>query len=132
MTTSLTLLAALVIGAPALKDKETLGKGPGYLGVRFMKEGDGLIVTDVQPDSPALKAGLQQNDVIMKIDMLDLKDSDTTELVKIVGGMRPGTIVNLKVVRGKEEMSIKVKLAPRPADFQATPTYPLPPLPPDN
>lgn len=132
MTTSLTLLAALVIGAPALKDKDTLGKGPGYLGVRFMKEGDGLIVTDVQPDSPALKAGLQQNDVIMKIDMLDLKDSETSELVKIVGGMRPGTIVNLKVVRGKEELTIKVKLAPRPADFQSTPTYPLPPLPPDN
>ena len=36
MTTSLTLLAALVLGAPALKDKEPLGKGPGYLGVRFM------------------------------------------------------------------------------------------------
>ena len=78
MTTSLTLLAALVLGAPALKDKEPLGKGPGYLGVRFMKEGDGLVVTDVQPDSPALKAGLKQNDVIMKIDTIDLKDSDTT------------------------------------------------------
>ena len=133
MTTSLTLLAALVLGAPALKDKEPLGKGPGYLGVRFMKEGDGLVVTDVQPDSPALKAGLKQNDVIMKIDTIDLKDSDTTELVKIVGGMRPGTVVNLAVIRNGEKLPIKVKLAPRPADFQSTPTYPLAPtLPPDN
>ena len=83
--------------------------------------------------SPALKAGLKQNDVIMKIDTIDLKDSDTTELVKIVGGMRPGTVVNLAVIRNGEKLPIRVKLAPRPADFQSTPTYPLAPvLPPDN
>ncbi|WP_157369835.1 PDZ domain-containing protein [Zavarzinella formosa] len=131
MTTSLTLMAALVLGAPALKDKEPVAKGPGYLGVRFSKEGEGLIVTDVQPDSPALKAGVRPNDVIMKVDSMSLKDADTGELVKVVGAMRPGTVVALEIKRGTESLTIKVKLGARPADFQAlSPDYPLvPPLP---
>jgi S1-C subfamily serine protease len=130
MTTSLTLMAALVIGAPALKDKEPVGKGPGYLGVRFSKDGEGLVITDVQPDSPALKAGVRPNDILMKIDSTSLKDSDTGELVKTVGSMRPGTVVLLEIKRGNESLTIKVKLGVRPADFQTiSPTYPLPPLP---
>lgn len=132
MTTSLTLLAALVLGAPALKEKEPLGKGPGYLGIRFTKDGDGLLITEVQPDSPALKAGVRAEDIIMKIDMVDFKDADTNEFVKLIGGMRPGTVINVQIVRGKETMVMKIKLAPRPANFEATPTIPLPPLPPND
>lgn len=132
MTTSLTLLAALVLGAPALKDKEPLGKGPGYLGIRFTKEDDGLMVTEVKDDSPALKAGLKTNDIIQKIDAIDLKEADTNELVKIVGGMRPGTVVALHVRRGTESLTIKVKLAPRPADFETSNLRPPLPIIPDE
>lgn len=127
MTTSLTLLAALMIGAPALKDKEPPAKGPGYLGIRFMEAGDGLAVTEVQPDSPALKAGVRTNDVILKIDATSLKGVESGELVKVVGGMRPGTVVALEVRRGGDTLTIKVKLGPRPADFQQIqPNYPPP------
>ena len=127
MTPTLTLLAALALGAPALKDKEPLGKGPGYLGIRFSEAEDGLIVTDVQPDSPALKAGVRPNDVILKVDATSLKGADTGELVKVIGAMRPGTVVALDIMRGATAMTIKVKLGPRPADFQQMqPNYPPP------
>ena len=53
MTTSLTLVAALTLGAPALKEKEPPAKGPGYIGITFQKDEGGLIITDVKPESPA-------------------------------------------------------------------------------
>jgi hypothetical protein len=42
-------------------------------------------------------------------------------LVKMVGGMRPGTVVAVEVQRGPEALTLKVKLGSRPADFPATP-----------
>jgi S1-C subfamily serine protease len=125
MTTSLTLLAALSIGAPALKEKEPPAKGPGYIGVTFQKDEGGLVVTEVKPDSPALKAGLKVNDLIVKVEETSLKDAETTEFVKLVGSMRPGTVVALEVKRGNESLTLKVKLGARPADF--TPTPPIRP-----
>ena len=71
---------------------------------------------------------MKVNDLIMKVEDANLKDADTGDLVKLVGGMRPGTVVAVEVRRGSETLTLKVKLAPRPADFQARPTIPPPPL----
>jgi S1-C subfamily serine protease len=131
MFTPLTLAAALVVGAPALKEKEPLGTGPGYLGITFTKDSDGLQVTDVKPDGPAAKAGVKEGDVIFKIDSTDLKDADTSELVKLVGGMRPGTVIAIDIHRGKEAMTLKIKLGVRPPDFTPMPSrIPPPPIDP--
>jgi S1-C subfamily serine protease len=129
MFTQLTLATALAMGAPALKEKEPLGTGPGYLGITFTKDADGLQVTEVKPDGPAAKAGVKDGDVIVRIDQADLKDADTSELVKLVGGMRPGTVIALDVRRGKESLVLKVKLGARPADFTPMPSR-IPPPPP--
>ena len=126
MTTSLTLVVALTIGAPALKEKEPPAKGPGYIGITFQKDEGGLIITDVKPESPAVKAGIRVNDLILKVEGSSLKDAETTEFVKIVGGMRPGTVVTLEVKRGNENLTLKVKLGARPADFSPTPIIPPP------
>lgn len=124
----LTLAAAMTVGAPALKEKEPLGTGPGYLGITFTKDNDGLQVTDVKPDGPAAKAGVKEGDVIQKIDAADLRDAETTELVKLVGGMRPGTVIAVDVRRGKDTLTLKIKLGARPPDFSPTPTH-IPPKP---
>jgi S1-C subfamily serine protease len=127
MFTSLTLAATLTLGAPALKDREPEGKGPGYLGITFQKDDGGLIVTDVKPDSPAAKAGVKANDLIVKLDGASLADAETGELVKLVGGMRPGTVVAVEVRRGPESLTLKVKLGTRPPDFTPTPQRIPPP-----
>ena len=126
MYTSLTVAAALAVGAPALKDRESLGKGPGYLGITFQQDDGGLRVSDVKPGSPAAKAGVQVNDLMVKLDGTSLVDAETGELVKMVAGMRPGTVVKLEVRRGSEPVVLKVKLGPRPPDFQPTPRLPPP------
>ena len=130
MFTQLMLAAALAVGAPALKDKEPLGTGPGYLGITFTKDADGIQITDVKPDGPAGKAGLKEGDVIVKLDDADLKDADTGDLVKLVAAMRPGTVVAVEVRRGPEKRTLKVKLGPRPADFQQPRQIPPPPIDP--
>ena len=131
MFTQLTLATALALGAPALKDKEPLGTGPGFLGITFTKDADGLQVTEVKENGPAAKAGVKEGDVIVKIDQADLKDADTSELVRLVGGMRPGTVIALDVRRGKEALVLKVKLGARPADFAPMPSrIPQPPTDP--
>jgi len=127
MFTSITLVTALAVGAPALKDKEPPDKGPGYLGIMFQKDDGGLIVTEVKADGPAAKAGLKANDLIVKLDGAAMADAETVELVKMVAGMRPGTVIAVEVKRGPEMLTLKVKLGPRPADFPLTPQRIPPP-----
>jgi S1-C subfamily serine protease len=131
MFTQLTLAAALAVGAPALKEKEPVGTGPGYLGITFTKDTEGLQVTEVKPEGPASRAGVKEGDVIVKIDGTDLKEADTSELVKLVGGMRPGTVIAVDVRRGKDPLTLKIKLGARPADFTPLPSrIPPPPIDP--
>jgi S1-C subfamily serine protease len=126
MQTSLTLIAALSLGAPALKEKEPLGSGPGYLGITFQKDDVGLMITDVKADGPAAKAGVKVNDVVLAVEGTSLRDAETGDFVKMVGGMRPGTVIALEVKRGADTLTLKVKLGVRPKDFSPTPV-PIPP-----
>jgi S1-C subfamily serine protease len=121
MYTALTLVAALSVGAPALKPKEEpLGKGPGYMGITFSQaEEGGLIITEIKPGGPAEKAGLKENDILLRANETDLKDLDTTKFVELIAAMRPNQMVTFQVARNGEAMTVKLKLGARPADFEA-------------
>jgi serine protease Do len=68
----------------------------------------GGVVTQVESDSPAAKAGLQIGDVITEVD--GQKVNDAGELQVIVGQKQPGTKINLAVVRDGKTMTIPVTL----------------------
>jgi serine protease Do len=68
----------------------------------------GGVVTQVEPDSPGAKAGLQTGDVITEID--GQKVNDAGELQVIVGQKQPGTKVNLTVLRNGKTMNVPVTL----------------------
>jgi serine protease Do len=68
----------------------------------------GAVVTQVEPDSPGAKAGLQIGDVITEID--GRKVSDAGELQVTVGQKQPGTAVELGVLRNGKSMTMKVTL----------------------
>jgi serine protease Do len=68
----------------------------------------GGVVTQVEPDSPGAKAGLQIGDVITEID--GQKVSDAGELQVMVGQKQPGTKIMLKVLRDGKSMSVPVTL----------------------
>lgn len=128
MYTALVLAGAIVLGAPAPKSKEPpLGKGPGYLGIMFSSGDEGGIeISEIRKGGPAEKAGLQPGDVLMKVNDTDLKDFDTSKFVSLIASMRPNQLLTFTVQRGTESMSVKVRLAERPADFDTLKSLPPP------
>ncbi|HVN22175.1 MAG TPA: Do family serine endopeptidase [Dongiaceae bacterium] len=68
----------------------------------------GGVVTQVEPDSPGAKAGLQVGDVITAID--GQKVNDAGELQVIVSQKQPGTKIDLAVLRDGKTMTIPLTL----------------------
>ena len=68
----------------------------------------GGVVTQVEPDSPGAKAGLQIGDVITEIDGHTVNDAG--ELQVIVGQKKPGTKIDLTVLRDGKAMTMPVTL----------------------
>jgi len=78
-----------------------------------LKTDKGALVTRVMPDSPAARAGLKEEDVITQVDKAVVNSPE--DLRDAVGKVAAGKEVVLKVLRGKEEMELKAKLAEAPA-----------------
>jgi len=73
-----------------------------------VNDANGAVVTQVEPDSPAGKAGLKVGDVITELD--GKKVSDAGELQVEVGQKRPGTTIKLEVVRDGKNVNLPVTL----------------------
>jgi serine protease Do len=73
-----------------------------------LKKAAGALISSVQSDGPAAKAKLQAGDVILALNGTDIDSSN--QLPPMVGSLKPGTVVNLKVWRKGESRDIKVTL----------------------
>jgi len=73
-----------------------------------LNSANGVIVSKVQTDSPAEKAGLKEEDVILLFNAKEVHNS--VELSTWIAGTHAGTSVTLKVVREGEPMDVTVKL----------------------
>ena len=71
-----------------------------------LKTPQGALVTKIEKDSPAEKAGLKEGDVITSFNGKKVTSSVT--LPMIVSTMKPGTKADMTVVRDKKEMAISV------------------------
>ncbi len=88
---------------PDLEPTPTTPGRPVLLGV--------AVVTQVVPDSPAERAGIQVGDMITALDGVTLVDASLAELV---AGYRPGDVVTLTLLRGGREMDLNVTLGAHP------------------
>jgi len=79
-----------------------------------LKSREGALIGDVAEDGPAQKAGLKQGDVIVSLDGQPVKNS--TELRNDIASRKPGSKVDVKVLRDGKEKDFNVKLAELPAD----------------
>src|SRR5271165_326166 len=73
-----------------------------------MKNAEGAVITDVQPDAPGAKAGLRAGDVIAELDGKPVTDAGQLQMT--VGQKRPGDTIHLQVVRDSKPTSIPVTL----------------------
>jgi serine protease Do len=73
-----------------------------------MAKPNGALVSSVDPDGPAAKAGLQPGDVITAVNGSPVADS--TNLPSQVASLAPGTTATVTVWRDKASKEIKVKI----------------------
>lgn len=100
----------------------------GYIGVQIqpvtddlasglgLNAAEGALVAQVQPDTPAAKAGLKSGDVVTKVNGDAVKDA--RDLSRKIGMMKPGASVALTVVRDGKTQAFNVKLEQLPTDQQ--------------
>jgi serine protease Do len=73
-----------------------------------LKKAEGALVTQIEPNSPGAKGGLKTGDVITELDGKPVNDAG--ELQVQVGQKRPGTTINLDVVRNGKSVTVPVTL----------------------
>lgn len=72
---------------------------------------NGVTISNVRPDSPAAKAGLQGEDTITAVNGKPIKSGD--ELVTLISSTRPGNKINLTYVRNGQQKEASVTVADR-------------------
>jgi RNA polymerase sigma factor (sigma-70 family) len=104
-------------GRPKTSDTPPAKKEPGYLGLILQDDKDKgtVIVQKLHPDSPADKAGLKPDDVLLKIDKADVTDAEG--VIKQFANLKEGDKAALRIKRGDKVIDVTVTAAKRPADF---------------
>src|SRR6267142_3430670 len=82
-----------------------------------MREVRGVVITQIVKDSPAEKAGLKQNDVILRFE----NDSVTSvrKLNRLVAEVAPDQTVRLIISRGGSEQEVSVTIGKRDESLNA-------------
>ena len=98
----------------------------GYLGVRVqditkslrdardLASDDGALVNRVEDNGPAEEAGIKRGDVIIQVG--DESIDDSSDLIRAMGDIEPGTNVKVVVMRDGTRRSLNVHVAQRPKD----------------
>ncbi|MBM4103944.1 MAG: Do family serine endopeptidase [Planctomycetes bacterium] len=118
-------LAIPINMAKAIKDQFLANNGKverSYIGITMNREGltpelaesfgldknAGVLVTDVEPGSPADKAGLKQGDIIIKLNGKEIHANESFR--NTVSLMTPGTKINLTIFRDGKEKEFTVEV----------------------
>ena len=101
---------------PRTEEGQITNMNKGALGIRLgdPEEGDGVVVVGVEPGAAAAKAGLKVRDVIVELAGKEVKTRQS--LIELLENYKPGDNVTVRVRRGDEDVSLRVKLGTR-ADF---------------
>ena len=106
----------------------------GYLGVqvqdvtralqraRNLPTEEGALVNRVEDESPADRAGIRRGDVITEVDRDKIDSSQ--DLIRVVGGLEPGSRVRVTLWRSGSVRTVNVQLGERPHGMMGMPGMP--------
>ena len=83
-----------------------LGKYVG-IGVELQEKDGNKIITGIMKGTPAEESGLKENDIITKVNNINVKDKNLTDTVKEIKG-KENTDVLITIIRNGKEQDIKV------------------------
>lgn len=99
----------------------------GYLGVvpqeitrelaeaKDLDDTRGIIIANVEDDTPASDAGLEAGDVVLRFGGVEIRD--VPHFRRVVAGFGPDDSVEMVIVRDRERRTITARLAERPDTF---------------
>lgn len=87
----------------------------GYFAGSELEDTDGVLVNVVGPGTPAAKAGLEKNDVIVGIDGEAVASRD--DLVAILSNTKPGQSIQVEVTRAGSTLTLTAELSQHPLDL---------------
>jgi len=102
----------------------------GYLGVNYQEvdrrmakwseldSTQGALIRGIAIDSPAMKAGIENGDIVLRVDSKVIKNA--AELPFIIGRYRPGDKAEFTIVRKKEKMTVEVEIGSRDGNVVAS------------
>lgn len=93
------------------------------LGVQTKDNESGAEVVEVLPGSPAEKAGLQKGDIITQVNTTPV--ANAAALSRVIGGMRPQEVVQITLLRNKEEKELSATLGTAQSLYQLNDTLPV-------
>jgi S1-C subfamily serine protease len=107
----LALLSVAAMSGTIRADEEP----QGMIGIQIKMDAENkdgkLVIIDVISDSPAEKAGLKKDDVLVKVN--DKVADDLQETVKEIVSKKPGTKIKIVVKRDGKEKTIEVEVGKR-------------------
>jgi serine protease Do len=75
---------------------------------------NGVLVAQVQPDTPAAKAGIHPGDIILSLNSIETKNPK--ELSTAVADTKIGTPAKIKLLRDGKQMNLDVSIGERPSE----------------
>jgi serine protease Do len=89
-----------------------------------LKNAKGILVSEVQPNTPASAAGLKQGDIIIR--MNDAALENVADLRNKIAMMAPGSTALLDVIRDGRDKKIQVTIGEQPSNFDKQAKTPTP------
>ena len=78
----------------------------------------GILISEVQDDSPAAKGGLKQGDIIISYDDIQIKSMQ--KLKNKISLMKPGSSIDLIILRNNKKKNLTITLGCVPKEEQAS------------
>ena len=94
-----------------------LGILPGSINAALTRSrgSGGVLVTEVDPGSPAATAGVELADVLLGLDGLEVESP--AEMLQLLSSYTPEDRLRLRLLRGETERELTVSLAPLPPGY---------------
>jgi serine protease Do len=83
-----------------------------------LKQAGGILVSEVQKDSPASAAGLQRDDIVLRLNDTPLED--VSDLRNSIALLSPGSKATLEIIRDGRNKKIQVTIGEQPSNFSTT------------